>query len=52
MSGNMETSRFVSKMVVTSDFAGIEFMLPRSRAGPLVVPYIAYDHYGTNPETQ
>lgn len=39
-------------MVVTSDFVDIEFMLPRSRAGPLVVPYISYEHYYANPETQ
>ena len=52
MSANMETFKLMSKMVVKNDFVDIEFMLSRSRAGPLVVPYIAYDYYHTNPEIQ
>ena len=48
----METFKLMSKMVVKNDFVDIEFMLSRSRAGPLVVPYIAYDYYHTNPEIQ
>ena len=33
------------KLCISTDLMDIEFMLPRARAGPLVVPYVAYQHY-------
>lgn len=51
MNGDIRTSQHVDKIVLTNDYMDIEFMLPRSRAGPLVVPYISYEQYDLTPNS-
>jgi hypothetical protein len=38
-------NRGMSSIVFSSVDLDIEFILPKGRAGPLVVPYICYDKY-------
>lgn len=40
-------NRGMSSIVFSSVDLDIEFILPKGRAGPLVVPYICYDNYFT-----
>lgn len=47
LEGELETSGMMEKVTITNREIDIEFMLSRSTAGPLVVPYIAFDQYST-----
>lgn len=43
--GSVSEEPKFSRLTLNTREMDIEFMLPKSRAGPLVVPFIAYDKY-------
>lgn len=43
--GSVSEEPTFSRLTLNTREMDIEFMLPKSRAGPLVVPFIAYDKY-------
>jgi hypothetical protein len=48
INGLIQSSRRMETITISNHEIDIEFTLPRSRAGPLVVPYIAFDKYCTS----
>lgn len=47
VSASLLVNHRMSSIVFSSVDLDIEFILPKGRAGPLVVPYICYDKYST-----
>lgn len=47
VSASLHVNQHMSSIVFSSVYLDIEFVLPKGRAGPLVVPYICYEKYPT-----